>query len=173
MQNRAQLPEPDIRLAAACGLYCPACRIYQAQRETPENRARIIQEAGWSAEALRCDGCRSESRFFYCETCKMIACSAEKGLDFCGECDQYPCPELQKFQAARPHRLELWTAQARIREVGWQQWFAEMGEHYACPACGTLNSAYDPACRACGATPSCGYVAAHQAEIEAYRAQRD
>jgi uncharacterized OB-fold protein len=64
-----------------------------------------------------------------------------------------------------PHRIELWRSQARIREVGYEQWYAEMIEHYSCKKCGTLNSAYDMACRKCGSTPSCSYVSLHKEEI--------
>ena len=164
--------QPDIQLAAVCGLFCPSCLVFIAARETPEKRERIAGNLHIPAEALKCDGCRSANRYVYCETCKMAACAAEKGIDFCGACADYPCDDLKVFQAAMPHRLELWEAQARIREVGYEQWFAEMLEHYACLQCGALNSAYHPACRECGATPSCAYVGRHSAEIAAYRPDR-
>ncbi|RLB27502.1 MAG: hypothetical protein DRG87_11295 [Deltaproteobacteria bacterium] len=54
----------------------------------------------------------------YCDTCKMSACAQEKGLDFCAECEEYSCSALKEFQAAMPHRIELWQAQVRIKEVG-------------------------------------------------------
>ncbi len=164
--------EPDIKLAAVCGLFCPGCVIYIATRETPEKRAQIAQWLKRPAESLVCDGCRAERRFAYCETCSLYTCAAERGVPFCGACDAYPCDDLKAFQAARPHRIELWDAQARIQEMGYEQWFAEMLERYACPECGTLNSPYHLACRACGATPSSAYGAEHRAEIEAHLAQR-
>jgi hypothetical protein len=164
--------QPDLSLAAVCGLFCPACIIYIAARETPEKRAEIAQRRGQPVESLACDGCRAERRYSYCASCTLYACAMEKGVDFCGLCDEYPCDDLKAFQAARPHRIELWEAQARIREVGYEQWFAEMVERYACPECGTLNSAYHLACRVCGAEPSNAYVAEHKAEILAYLAQR-
>lgn len=162
--NETQL-QPDLSLAAVCGLFCPACMIYIAAHETPEKRAEMAQRFNRPVETLVCDGCRAERRYSYCESCTLYACAMAKGVDFCGLCDDYPCEDLKAFQAARPHRLELWEAQARIREVGYEQWFAEMTERYACPACGTLNSAYHLACRACGAKPSSAYVAEHKAEI--------
>jgi len=162
--NETQL-QPDLSLAAVCGLFCPACMIYIAAHETPEKRAEMAQRFNRPVETLVCDGCRAERRYSYCESCTLYACAMAKGVDFCGLCDDYPCEDLKAFQAARPHRLELWEAQARIREVGYEQWFAEMTERYACPACGTLNSAYHLACRACGAEPSSAYVAEHKAEI--------
>ncbi len=165
-------PEPDLTLAAVCGLFCPACIIYIAAHETPEKRAEIARQRNRPVESLVCDGCRAEHRYVYCESCTFYACAMAKGVEFCGLCDDYPCEDLKAFQAARPHRIELWEAQARIREVGYEQWFAEMAERYACPECGTLNSAYHLACRACGAEPSNAYVAEHKAEILANLAQR-
>ncbi|MEJ5309889.1 MAG: DUF3795 domain-containing protein [Anaerolineae bacterium] len=158
-------PEVDLTLAAVCGLFCPACIIYIAAHETPEKRAEIARQRNRPVESLVCDGCRAERRYSYCESCKLYACATAKGLDFCGQCAEYPCADLKAFQAARPHRLELWEAQARIREVGYEQWFAEMIERYACPECGTLNSAYHLACRACGAEPANAYVAEHKSAI--------
>jgi hypothetical protein len=164
--------QPDLSLAAVCGLFCPACVIYIATHETPEKRAEIAQQRNQPVESLVCDGCRAERRYAYCASCKLYACAMEKGVDFCGLCDEYPCDDLKAFQAARPHRIELWEAQARIREAGYEQWFAEMMERYACPECGTLNSAYHLACRVCGAEPPNAYVAEHKAEVLAYLAQK-
>ena len=95
----------------------------------------------------------------------MSKCAAEKGVDFCGQCPEYPCKELQSFQAERPHRIELWKSQERIREAGYETWYAEMLEHFSCPKCGTLNSAYDMKCRKCREEPSCAYVGLHKNEI--------
>ena len=82
-------------------------------QESMEKRKRMAELLKVPVEALECDGCRAEKRFAYCKTCKMAACAEGKGLDFCAECDEYPCTELKEFQAAFPHRIELWQAQAR------------------------------------------------------------
>ena len=95
----------------------------------------------------------------------MTKCAAEKAINFCSECSEYPCAELKAFQAQMPHRNELWTSQERIKEVGFKKWYGEMIEHYSCPECQTINSAYDLACRKCGAAPSCNYVNLHQNDI--------
>lgn len=88
----------------------------------------------------------------------MVDCTSEKGIEFCGECKEYPCEEIKTFQALMPHRIDLWQSQQRIKEAGYEQWYEEMVEHYSCPECNTINSAYDIACRKCGNTPSCSYV---------------
>ena len=164
--------QPDKKLAAVCGLFCSACGIFIAQRESPEKRRKMAQNLQVPVETIKCDGCRAENRLLYCETCKMAACAEEKGLDFCAECEEYPCAALKKFQASMPHRIELWQAQVRIKEVGYEKWFKEMMEHYSCAQCGTINSAYHLACRDCGATPSCTYVNLHKAEIVAHLSNR-
>ena len=160
--------QPDKKLVAVCGLFCPGCRIFIAQRESPEERRKLAENFQIPVEAVKCDGCRAENRFPYCETCKMSACAEQKGLEFCVECEEYPCTPLKEFQAARPHRIELWQALSRIKEVGYERWFEEMLEHYSCARCGTINSAYHLVCRGCGATPSCAYADLHQTEIMAY-----
>jgi len=157
---------PDKRLAAVCGLFCPACNLYIGTKEDPERLKGIAERFQLPVEKLECEGCRTDKRCFYCESkCKMAKCAAEKGVDFCGQCPEYPCEELSVFQAEMPHRIELWKNQERIKEVGYEKWYLEMIEHYSCPECHTLNSAYDLACRKCGTTPSCTYVSLHKDEI--------
>jgi hypothetical protein len=158
--------QPDKRLAAVCGLFCPACSAFIGTKEEPERLQAAAKHFQRTAEELQCHGCRSEKRSFFChQYCKMASCAAEKGIDFCGACADYPCAELKAFQAQAPHRIELWQYQQRIREAGYEKWYAEMEEHYACPQCRTINSAYDIACRKCGATPGSAYAGLHKEEI--------
>lgn len=173
MQKEEKRPwEPDMKFAAVCGLYCKACRWFIAAREDPERLKILAAEFGFSEEEARCSGCRSEKRIPYCESCKFFACAAGRGIDFCGECDEYPCGDLAAFQAERPHRIELWTNLARIRDAGCGQWLEEIRNHYTCPRCGTVNSAYDLECRKCGEEPSCAYVAEHRQAVEQYLKSR-
>lgn len=162
----------DKRHAAVCGIFCGACALFIATREDPERLAMLAARLGLSEEAARCCGCRSDKRSGYCEQCRFVACAAGRGIDFCGECNAYPCGELETFQAERPHRIELWDDQERIRAVGCEQWLREMQDHYRCPRCRTLNSAYDLTCRKCGNGPSCEYVDRHGKAIEAFFAKR-
>lgn len=156
---------PDKSKAAVCGLFCPACSLFIGTSEDPQRLNIMAQTFNQPVEELRCDGCRAERRNKYCSTCHMLKCAAEKGADFCIECSVYPCEELKQFQSILPHRLELWQSQERIGKAGWEQWYSEMIEHYSCTSCSTINSAYDRACRKCGAEPSCGYVRVNREAI--------
>lgn len=162
----------DKRMAAVCGLFCGACSLYIGSTEEPARLEKLAARIGLAVEEAVCHGCRAERRSVYCQSCDFVACALGKGLDFCGQCGEYPCEELKKFQAERPHRLELWRSQERIGQIGWEAWLTEMAGHYACPECGTVNSAYDQGCRRCGRTPSCRYVELHKDAIDAFRARQ-
>jgi hypothetical protein len=151
--------KPDKNLAAVCGLFCGSCALYYSTQENNEQRLKKISEnTGIPFSEIKCDGCRSSRVTGYCKKCFMFKCAADKGLDFCGECKDYPCEHLKAFQAERPHRAELWKAQARIKQTGWKNWFNEMLEYFSCKSCGTLNGAYDAKCRNCGETPGNDFV---------------
>ncbi|MFA5401024.1 MAG: DUF3795 domain-containing protein [Dehalococcoidia bacterium] len=156
----------DKSTSAVCGLFCPACTLYIGTQEDPQRLQFLADRFKLPLEEVRCGGCRSELRSFYCrQMCYMYRCADEKGIEFCGSCESYPCRELKDFQCAMPHRIELWSSLDRIREAGPEVWYAEMLQHYACPACGTINSAYDFQCRKCGNEPGSAYVADHKDEI--------
>jgi hypothetical protein len=149
-------------LAAVCGLFCEACTIYIASQEEPERLALLAARFGQSEEETYCDGCRAEKRIGYCASCVMFNCAAERGLSFCRECEEYPCEDWKAFGRARPHRADIGKDLARIREVGAEAWMAEARQRYTCPACGTINSAYDLTCRTCGHDPGNAYVVEHR-----------
>ncbi len=164
---------PEKRLAAVCGLFCPACHVFIATQEDPRRLAALAKRLKRSVNELECNGCRSDKRCFFCKTlCTMAACASGKGVDFCGSCPEYPCAALKEFHSLAPHRIELWKSQERIRTAGYETWFTEMVEHYSCKNCGTLNSAYDLKCRKCGNDPSCEYVRLHKDAVAAHLAKQ-
>ncbi len=160
--------EPDKKLAAVSGLYCEACTLFIATKEDPARLKGLAERFQISEEAMRCRGCRSDRRGPYCEICKMFACAAERGIDFCVQCTEYPCNDLKRFQSERPHRIELWDDLERIGEIGYKNWLQEINANYTWPQCRSINSAYDLRCRKCGEEPSCTYVAKHKQTIEQF-----
>lgn len=156
---------PAPATAAVCGLCCDACSIYIGAHEDPERLATFAARMGWSVDDAYCDGCRAERRTPYCRACRLYDCAAERGHAFCGECEDFPCAALDEFRQERPHRIEIYDNLRRIAEIGAEAWLEEVRQHYSCPSCGVLNSAYDLMCRACGREPGNAYVAAHREEI--------
>ena len=62
----------------------------------------------------QCRGCREEQcRLF--KTCGVRPCHQERGVDFCFECEQFPCDHT----GFDPHLYERWVAlNNKIREIG-------------------------------------------------------
>ena len=172
MQKEDRTGDSDKACAAVCGLYCGACSWYISTTEDRERLQQLADRAHLTEEEATCLGCRSGERLPYCEHCRIGACAAERGVDFCSDCEEYPCGELIWFQSAMPHRIELWDNLERIKAVGYEKWLAEIREHYTCPECRTINSPYDIQCRNCGKDPSCEYVAEHRRAIERYLNRR-
>lgn len=164
--------ESDKTLAAVCGLYCEACTLFIATKEDPSRLKGLAARFQLSEEAVKCYGCRSAKRGPYCEKCKMCSCAAEREIDFCVECANYPCDDLKQFQSEMPHRIELWDDLEQIRSVGYKEWLEKVRGNYTCPQCRSINSAYDSKCRKCGEEPSCDYVAKHKQAIERYLKNR-
>jgi len=149
-------------LAAVCGLFCEACSIYIASHEDPERLSLLSARFGQSEGETYCEGCRAQKRTAFRASCVMFACAAERDLDFCGQCPDYPCEDWKAFGRARPHRADIGKDLARIAEIGVEAWMAEARERYACPTCGTINSAYDLVCRTCGHEPGNAYAVDHR-----------
>lgn len=158
----------NFRLVSTCGLYCGSCGIYLATQEN--DTEKLLQYAivlNQSFDETLCDGCRAERKSAHCSRiCSFIKCTFEKGIEFCGTCQEFPCKELKDFQLRMPHRVEILESQNRLKEIGWKQWLIEMKEKFSCPQCNTVNSAYDLACRKCGNAPSCKFTLLHMQLIK-------
>jgi len=159
---------PDVALAAACGLYCGSCGIYLATQES--DTEKLLQYAivlNQSFNDTLCDGCRAKRKSAHCsKSCPLINCTLNKGIQFCGSCNEHPCKELKEFQSEMPHRVEILESQNRLKEIGIRRWLIEMNGKFVCYWCNAVNSAYDIACRKCEHTPSCDFVAMHMDIIE-------
>lgn len=160
-------------LVAACGIYCGACGIYLATQEN--DNEKILQYAvvlNQTFEETLCDGCGAKRKSLHCfKKCIFINCKREKGVDFCSECEKFPCMSLNEFKLKMPHRIEIIESQTRMKEIGIGNWLEEMQDSFKCPRCKTINSAYHLICRKCGEMPSCKFVSEHKVEIEQYLAE--
>lgn len=69
-----------------------------------------------------CPGCRGGANACTLENCVFRPCTLEKGVDFCAECDEFPCgkPDLPQVF------MDIWRESGRrIREVGAARFFEE------------------------------------------------
>ncbi len=94
-------------MVAPCGLYCGRCAVYLA-KDDPAIMEFLVS-TGLNRDKLPCQGCRQQEG--KCigvgmtkETwpngpatgpCETYICSIKHGVDFCFECQEYPCTKLQ------------------------------------------------------------------------------
>jgi hypothetical protein len=87
-----------------CGYNCHLCA---ARSDDPAVRQRLVD--GWrrifghemyTAENVRCDGCRSDGKVAD-ERCRARPCARERGVASCAECDEFPCDKMRALMGSR------------------------------------------------------------------------
>jgi predicted RNA-binding Zn-ribbon protein involved in translation (DUF1610 family) len=137
------------RYDSYCGLYCGACPVHMATvNGTAEEKGKA-----WDVDAkeIVCNGCKTRTIAKICQDCVMRLCARDRGLDFCGDCDEYPCASFQVFHYDRfPHHTLVAPNVAAICELGVETWLEQQKERWSCPKCGTPFTWYEEECRNCG-----------------------
>jgi len=75
-----------------------------------------------------CPGCRENPVGTGCvERCVVPACVRERGLNFCAECDDFPCDKARNFFSTINEVIgrDWENGSRRIREVGVERYFEE------------------------------------------------
>ena len=125
------------RLTAPCGLDCFNCTFYLAENDP----AAMKQLEAWSEqfsvplEVMNCRGCRDENGriplqvHLYGDShrCGAYECGREKGLGFCGECDDFPCDNLHPYADRAgdlPHNMKVFNL-CLINKMGLEKWAEE------------------------------------------------
>lgn len=118
-------------LAAPCGLDCFNCGIY-ADNLTDELAEWIHEKVGVAKDEIPCRGCREQDGVHYHlppEGCATLDCVKSKGVAFCCDCDEFPCPLLAPTADGAgmyPHNMKVYNL-CRIRKVGLDAWIEEVG----------------------------------------------
>lgn len=143
--------EVDKRLLAPCGLYCGVCAIQIAHRDGNEKfKERLVSVYGVdSPEQIRCEGCLSEDRFSYCQVCPIRDCCANKGMDGCHQCDEFPCQLIENFPLPVGKKV-IMRAVPTWKELGTEAWVEQEEKRYHCPQCNYALFRGAKRCRNCG-----------------------
>jgi hypothetical protein len=111
---------------AVCGLDCDGCAIRRApfDDEAAESAIAWFRQMQWLTEeegieevierGMYCQGCRGDRTLHWSADCPiLICCVDERKLEFCSECDDFPCTLLT--DRARENR-QYAAALQRLRE---------------------------------------------------------
>jgi len=136
-------------LIAYCGLYCGACSFKVAFDENDRSHIENMPEKYDKYRNLPlefCPGCRLENQ---CGKCDIKDCAEHKGVQYCSQCNEFPCQKLEDFNNdGIPHHSESISNLQQIKQMGPENWIALQKEKWTCE-CGTKYSWYQKVCHNC------------------------
>ncbi len=108
---------------APCGLDCSFCPMHLA-KDSPGLKISLSDKLGIPIEEIACDCCRSEGGVISCNgktsACEVFTCSQDKGVEFCCDCEEFPCERYQPYAeraAEVPHNLKMYSL-GLIKKLG-------------------------------------------------------
>ncbi len=119
----------DTTRFAVCGIDCMTCSIHLRTEEELEYQKSRNRDA----DMVRCDGCRSDrNACHWGRDCALLECCVyERGLEFCGECPDFPCHKVSEWAGEWDHHriaVEKMKEMKAVRKENWmRQRLAEAG----------------------------------------------
>ena len=123
-----------LQMTAPCGLDCFNCHYFLAHQdeEAMKTVEKISEKYDMPVEILLCNGCRNhngqiplQKQIFGEEhRCAAYECCRSKGLEFCGDCDQFPCDNLHPYAdraSELPHNIKVFNL-CLIKKMGLEEW---------------------------------------------------
>jgi hypothetical protein len=104
--------------------YAERLSAYEPRLKSYPDFLAVLQLIGEAS----CEGCRDGVCRF--PGCEIAPCAREKGVDFCYECDSFPCDKAD-FEPLL--KVKWLTANGRMKEIGAKAYFEEVKDstHYA------------------------------------------
>lgn len=97
----------NLNLAGICGMYCGKCSKYKNGS---------------------CDGCGSDNHYNDHQTCPFYDCAFEKGVNWCFECNLFPCNTLISTTKAKSTStmIECISNLQQMKQTGVMDWLMKM-----------------------------------------------
>ena len=146
-------------LVGRCGLYCGACIIYRAYKDSEQLRQKIAQENNCKPEEIRCEGCQTaltngwDVEEIWGKNCKIVKCLEAKGVNFCYECSEYlDCIKFHGIaDSCLKHGENLMENLNKIKTGKVNEWLEEEDKKWRCHKCGKPIAMQLTECHWCGA----------------------
>ena len=114
-------------LTSPCGLDCWNCIMYLV-KDDKSKREKIAKKMNVPEDKASCQGCRNEKGIIgflgMTEPCKVFKCVSEKRIDFCCDCEDFPCDNLHpyaQYANQRPHNTKVFNL-CLIKKMGLEDW---------------------------------------------------
>jgi hypothetical protein len=129
-------------LIAPCGMNCGICSGYLAARYDVKSKG---------IKMPYCTGCRPRNKqcAFLKKRCSLLL---EGKVQYCYECDDFPCPDLIKLDTRyrTTFRMSMVENLEYIRDNGITQFLEREDEKWRCPECGAVICCHNGICFNCG-----------------------
>lgn len=93
-----------------CGYNCHLCAArsndIELRQRLVDGWKRIFGHLQYTAENVRCDGCRADGRIAD-TSCQARLCARERGVESCAQCAEFPCDKMRHLMASRDGLL-IW-----------------------------------------------------------------
>jgi len=125
---------------AVCGIDCMTCSIHLRTEEELEYQ----QSQNRDPDKVACNGCRSNTNAClgveypydslrgtgvindWGKDCVLLNCCIyEKGLDFCGECSDFPCDKVTEWAGEWEHHRTAVEKMKEMKALGKEDWIRQ------------------------------------------------
>ncbi|WP_099203465.1 DUF3795 domain-containing protein [Miniphocaeibacter massiliensis] len=101
-----------------------------------------------------CPGCRApkeEHTRKSCANCLKKKCAVEKGLNYCFECDKFPCSKIKSLNKRylEDYNIDIIENSKKAKE-NTKKFLEEQVEIYTCKECGGVIDVHHKKCSDCG-----------------------
>jgi hypothetical protein len=131
----------DVKQVAPCGINCGTCVAFFGYTMSGKKRKHS------------CDGCwtRKNPCAFIKKNCKKLA---NKKIDYCFECNDFPCNVLEKldYQYKEKYGMSLIENLKEIQRKGITEYLKYEEERWRCPSCEGVICVHNKKCYSCGFT---------------------
>lgn len=128
-------PRLDRYCEGVCEFLTEVCGLTGEERAKHEAFFEEFHGALKQLSGGACQGCRSDVKSGCLGDCVVPDCIKQHGVDFCGECKEFPCQMAKEyFSKNHPSLGKRWEkGNLRIREIGIEGYYEEMKDisHYA------------------------------------------
>ena len=122
------------QMTAPCGLDCFNCHFFLARKdeEAMSTVKQLSEEFNIPVDIMLCNGCRNHNGkiplqmhiFGEAHRCAAYECSNDKGVKFCGDCEEFPCDNLHPYAdkaSDLPHNIKVFNL-CLIKKMGLEEW---------------------------------------------------
>ncbi len=122
-------------MISPCGMHCTTCKRFLAQDDM-DMQIEISVSRNIPVEDVPCEGCivmntcndtdESETKY-----CRIFQCSQEREVQFCHECERFPCSLLNSEHGFFPEEISYFRIinLCILKEIGPERWENAIMKH--------------------------------------------